>query len=310
MRHRVVALISPPQEMYPVTCAAAVFGDHGKDIPRHYDFRLCAERPTSVPTTMGVDVTVPHGLEALDDAGTVLIAHSSGRASPDVLRAVAAAHARGARIIAVCSGVLVPAELGLLDGRDASVHWELTEEVARRFPRIRPDASVLYVDHGDVITAGASSTMIDLCLHLVRKDHGAALAMRVGRQIAAAPHREGRQRQYPDLPTAGPAADALGPLLEWITDNLHRPLTIEDMAARSGVSPRTLSRRFTEQLGVSPGRWLLERRLAHARALLEETDLPVETVARRSGLSSAVNLRRRFHAALDTTPATYRRAFR
>ena len=134
--------------------------------------------------------------------------------------------------------------------------------------------------------------------------------MRIGRQFSAPPLREGSQRQYPELPTTGPVPDSMAPLLEWITANLDRPLTVEDMAARSGVSPRTLSRHFAGQIGISPGRWLLNQRLASTRALLEETDLPVETIAQRVGLSSAVNLRRRFHNALNTTPAAYRRSFR
>lgn len=312
MRNRVVAVVGPAQEMYPVTCASAVFGDHGPGIPRHYDFQLCTERPGRVPTTMGADIVVGAGLEALAGADTILLA--GWCPGPDVSAAlgdaVLAAHTRGARIVAVCSGIHVPAALGLLDGRTAAAHWESTGELSRRYPRVRADATVLYVDHGDVATAGATATTVDLCLNQVRREHGAALAMRIGRQLAAAPHREGGQRQFPKLPTTGPVPDSLAPLLDWISANLDRPLTLADMASRTGVSPRTLNRHFFEQLGISPGRWLLDRRIASTRALLEETDLPVETIAKRVGLSSAVNLRRRFRAALDTTPAAYRRAFR
>lgn len=311
MRQRVVALLSGPQEMYPVTCAAAVFGCHGMDIPQHYDFTVCAERPGPMATTMGVSVQVTSGLEALKDAGTVLIPGWCGRDfSEPVLEAVGAAHARGARIVAVSGGVYIPAALGLLDGRRSSVHWEQIDDLVVRFPRIRPDATVLYVDHGDVATAGTSAPTIDLCLNQVRHEHGAALALRIGRQFGASPHREGRQRQYPELPTTGPVPDSLAPLLEWIASHLDHPLTVDDMAARLGVSSRTLSRHFTEQLGIAPGQWLLDQRIARTRALLEETDLPVETIAKRVGLSSAVNLRRRFHNALTTTPAAYRNSFR
>ncbi|WP_344245418.1 GlxA family transcriptional regulator [Actinocorallia libanotica] len=311
MRHRVVALVGSPLELYPVTCASAVFGWHGEEIPQHYDFRMCAERPGPVRTTLGADVLVEQGLAALAEADTVLIAGWCSRPdSPAVLEAVRDAHARGARIVAVCEGVWIPAALGLLDGRRSAAHWDLEEELSAAHPRVRFDSKVLYVDHGDVATAGASATAMDLCLNLVRSDHGAALAARIGRQFAAPPLREGGQRQFPELPTRGPVPDSLAPLLEWITARLDRPLTVEDIAARSGVSPRTLSRHFTEQLGVSPGRWLLERRIATTRALLEETDLPVETIAQRVGLSSAVNLRRRFHNALRTTPTAYRNSFR
>ncbi|MBB6550054.1 GlxA family transcriptional regulator [Nonomuraea rubra] len=308
--HRVVALVAPDQELYPVTSASAVFGYHGPDIPQHYSFRLCAERPGSLPTTLGVPIQVDDGLEALGDADTVLIAGWTIAPSPAVLHAVSRAHARGARIIAVCAGIFIPAALGLLDGRRASVHWELSGELAARHPRVVLDDTVIYVDHGDVATAGASAATIDLCLHQVLQQHGAAHAMRIGRQLAAGPHREGCQRQYPPLPTAGPMPDSLAPLLEWLLGRLPDQITVEDMAAFSGVSARTLSRQFAAQLGVPPARWLLERRLAATRALLEETDLPVETIATRVGLSSAVNLRRRFHTALRTTPAAYRRSFR
>ncbi|WP_238009992.1 helix-turn-helix domain-containing protein [Dactylosporangium sp. AC04546] len=312
MQHRVVALVGRGQEMYPVTCASAVFGYHGTEIPQHYTFRLCAERPGLLPTTIGADILVGAGLEALATADTILIAGwcHGPRISADLGDAVLAAHTRGARIVAVCSGVFVPASLGLLDGRRAAVHWELVDELARHYPRVRADATVLYADHGDVATAGASATTVDLCLNQVRREHGAALAMRIGRQLSAAPHREGGQRQFPALPTTGPVPDSLAPLLDWIIANLDRPLTLHDMAAESGMSPRTLNRHFAEQLGTSPGRWLLDRRLASTRAMLEETDLPVETIAKRVGLSSAVNLRRRFRDALATTPAAYRREFR
>ena len=311
MRDSVVALVGPTLEMYPVTCASAVFGYHGPDIPRHYDFRLCTERPGPIRTTLGFDIVVDEDVGALAGADTILIAGWCPR--PDLsaatMEAIRAAHARGARIVAVCSGIHVPAALGLLDGRRAAVHWESDGEIGRLYPRVRADPAVLYVDHGDVATAGASATVVDLCLNQVRRDHGAALAMRIGRQLSAAPQREGDQRQFPPLPTSGPAPGPIPPLLDWIAANLHCPIGIEDMAARSGVSPRTLSRYFAEQLGTSPGRWLLDRRIASTRALLEETDLPVETIARRVGLSSAVNLRRRFRDALQTTPGAYRREF-
>lgn len=311
MKHHVVALVTPFQELYPITCASAVFGYHGPDIPQRYEFHLCAEQPGPISTTIGADIVVKHGLWALDLADTIVIATWCAEPiSAELANRVRAAHRRGARIVAITGGIAVPASLGLLDGRRAATHWELIDEQTRRYPRVEFDAKTLYIDHGDIATAGATATTIDLCLHLVRHDHGAALAMRIGRQFSAPPLREGNQRQYPELPTTGPVPDSLAPLLEWITDNLGKPLTVDDMAARSGVSNRTLSRQFTDQLGISPGRWLLNRRLASTRALLEETDLPIETIAKRVGLSSAVNLRRRFHNALNTTPAAYRRSFR
>ncbi|MFE0652015.1 GlxA family transcriptional regulator [Streptomyces sp. NPDC059534] len=312
--HRVVALLQPQQSTFPLACAAEVFGDHGPAIPARYAFEVCAERPGPVRTQAGYDMLVETGLEALERADTVVV---PGRQQPGrgamptaVVEAVRGAHERGARIVGISSGAFVLAAAGLLDGRRAATHWAQAAELATRFPRVQVDAGVLYVDHGDVATSAGSAAGVDLCLHLVRTDHGAAYAMRIARQMVMPPHREGCQLQYAELPTSGPVADSLAPLLEWLGERLDQPVSVADMAVCSQVSARTLTRRFTEQLGISPGRWLLDRRLAATRALLEETDLPVETIARRVGLSSAVNLRRRFHEALRTTPAAYRRTFR
>ncbi|MFD4375596.1 GlxA family transcriptional regulator [Streptomyces sp. NPDC058486] len=312
--HRVVALVQAPQPAFPLACASEVFGDHGPVVPPRYAFEVCSEVPGPVRTEAGYDMLVASGLEALERADTVLVPGlqrpPGTEVSPAVVEAVRRAHARGARVVGICAGAFVLAAAGLLDGRRAATHWARAAELASRFPRVRVDPAVLYVDHGDVATSAGSAAGVDLCLHLVSADHGAAYAMRIARQMVTSPHREGCQLQYAELPTSGPVTDSLAPLLEWLGERLDEPVSVADMAARSRVSARTLTRRFTEQLGISPGRWLLDRRIAATRALLEETDLPVETIAHRVGLSSAVNLRRRFHEALRTTPAAYRRAFR
>ncbi|MGV9316345.1 GlxA family transcriptional regulator [Streptomyces sp. NPDC003691] len=312
--HRVVALLQPPQPSFALACAAEVFADHGPAVPARYAFEVCTERPGPVRTGAGYDMLVTAGLEALERADTVLVPgwhqESGGEVPRAVVEAVRAAHRRGARVVGICAGAFVLAAAGLLDGRRAATHWARAAELAVRFPRVQVDSAVLYVDHGDVATSAGSAAGVDVCLHLVRSDHGAAYAMRIARQMVMPPHREGCQLQYAELPTSGPVADSLAPLLEWVAGRLDRPVSVAEMAIRSQVSPRTLTRRFTEQLGISPGRWLMDRRIAATRALLEETDLPVETIARRVGLSSAVNLRRRFHEAVRTTPAAYRRAFR
>ncbi|MFC8448783.1 helix-turn-helix domain-containing protein [Kitasatospora sp. NPDC057223] len=312
--HRVVALLQVPQPTFPLACAAEVFGDHSPAVPARYAFEVCTEHPGPVRTEAGYDLLVTAGLDTLERADTVLVPgwqQSPGaEVPPAVVEAVRRAHGRGARIVSICSGAFVLAAAGLLDGRRAATHWARTAELAARFPQARVDPGVLYVDHGDVATSAGSAAGVDLCLHLVRADHGAAYAMRIARQMVMPPHREGCQLQYAELPTSGPVADTLAPLLEWLAGRLDQPVSVAEMAARSQVSTRTLTRRFTEQLGISPGRWLLDRRIAATRALLEETDLPVETIAHRVGLSSAVNLRRRFHEALRTTPAAYRRTFR
>ncbi|MER8045522.1 helix-turn-helix domain-containing protein [Streptomyces sp. NPDC094032] len=312
--HRVVALLQPQQATFPLSCAAEVFGDHGPAVPVRYAFEVCAERPGALRTQAGYDVLVTEGLEALERADTVLVPGrqrpEAAEVPPETVAALRRAHRRGARVVGLSSGAFVLAAAGLLDDRRAATHWALAAGLAARFPRVRVDPGVLYVDHGDVATSAGSAAGVDLCLHLVRTDHGAAYAMRIARQMVMPPHREGCQLQYAELPTSGPVADSLAPLLDWVAGRLDRPTSVAEMAEYSQVSARTLTRRFTEQLGISPGRWLLDRRLAATRALLEETDLPVDTIARRVGLSSAVNLRRRFHEALRTTPAAYRRTFR
>ncbi|GHA17263.1 AraC family transcriptional regulator [Streptomyces spiroverticillatus] len=312
--HRVVALISAPQSALALACATEVFGDHGPDVPRRYAFGICAEQPGPIRTQAGYDLLVTDGLDALEQADTVLVPGWDQPPGTDVPPAVAdavrQAHRRGARVISICSGTFVLAAAGLLDSRRAATHWARSAELAVRFPQVRVDPAVLYVDHGDVATSAGAAAGMDLCLHLVSTDQGAAYARRVARQLVMPPHREGCQLQYAELPAAEPVADSLAPLLDWLADRLDEPVTVADMALHAQVSARTLTRRFTEQLGISPGRWLLDRRIDATRALLEETDLPVETIAHRVGLSSAVNLRRRFHSALRTTPAAYRRAFR
>ncbi|MFI5808762.1 GlxA family transcriptional regulator [Streptomyces sp. NPDC051561] len=313
-RHRIVALVGPPQSALALACASEVFGEHGPDIPVRYAFEVCTERPGRVRTRAGYDLTVTAGLDALERADTVLVPgwdQPPGTEVPQpVADAVRRAHVRGARVVSICTGAFVLAAAGLLDGRRAATHWARSAELATRFPQIRVDPAALYVDHGDVATSAGSAAGLDLCLHLVSADQGAAYARRVARRLVMPPHREGCQLQYAELPATAPVTDSLAPLLDWLTARLDQPVSVADMAAHAQVSARTLTRRFTEQLGVSPGRWLLDRRIDATRALLEETDLPVETIAHRVGLSSAVNLRRRFHTALRTTPAAYRRAFR
>lgn len=282
------------------------------DAPPRYDFRICAERPGPLRTTIGPAMLVDAGLAALREADTVVVPGwqpAGAPAPPPVARALRAAHQRGARIAAICTGAFVLAQAGLLDGRRATTHWRSAARLAAAFPEVQVDPDVLFVDHGDVATSAGTGAGIDLCLHLVRSDHGAAYAAQVARNMVLPPHREGSQLQYATQPAPARADESLAPLLEWATSRLGTRLTVGRLAERAGMSSRTLARQFTEQLGTSPGRWLLGRRLDAARELLEQTDLPVETVATRVGLASAVNLRRHFRAHLGTTPGTYRRTF-
>jgi AraC family transcriptional regulator, transcriptional activator FtrA len=302
--HRVVALVTAPQASFEFGCAAVVF----RDPP--YKFGVCTERPGNVRTSEGLDMVVRSGLRALDRADTIVVPGwlPINREPTDaVVRALVRAHRRGVRLVSICSGAYLLAATGLLDGRRVATHWRYAEELQRRFPAVQVDADVLYVDHGDVATSGGSGTGIDLCLHLVRRDLGAGHASRVARRMVMPPHREGGQSQYRSEEEV--ATESLGGVLEWAGERVGDALTVGDLARRGNVSERTLARRFGEQLGVSPGQWLLAQRIARTRVLLEETDLSVDAIATKVGLSSATNLRRRFRAALHTTPSAYRRAF-
>ncbi|WP_411084584.1 GlxA family transcriptional regulator [Streptomyces sp. cmx-18-6] len=315
-RHRVVALLNEPQSPLELASAAEVFGTDHPGIPTHYDFEVCTERPGLIRTTVGHSLLIESGLGALERAETVIIPSwpsPGGPVSDAVLGALRAAHERGARIVSICTGAFVLARAGLLEGRRATTHWRRTAQFAEDYPRVTVVEDVLYVDHGDVATSAGSGAGIDLCLHLVRSDHGAAYAAQMARSMVLPPHREGSQLQYAERPApvgaGGSADDSLAPVLEWALTRLDTDLSVDRLAARAGLSPRTFARRFARQLGTSPGHWLLQQRIDAARSLLEQTDLPVETIAARVGLSSAVNLRRRFHTALGTTPGAYRRLF-
>ncbi|GAA4074527.1 helix-turn-helix domain-containing protein [Actinomadura miaoliensis] len=311
--HRVTALVRPSQSTFELACAAQVFGIERPGLPVRYAFNVCTERPGPVATRAGYDMLVTDGLDALDRADTVVIPGwlpPEEPPSPAVMQALRRAHARGARLVSICSGAFALAHAGLLDGRRATTHWALADELATCFPHIQVDPDVLYVDHGDVATSAGAGAGIDLCMHLVRSDQGARYAAHIARTMVMPPHREGGQLQYSAPPHPAQIDGTLAPLLEWITRRLSEPITIESMAAQAGVSARTLARRFADQLGTSPGQWLLAQRIAAAQDLLESTDLPLDAIARRVGLSSATNLRRRFLNTLGTTPGAYRRAFR
>ncbi|WP_086824314.1 helix-turn-helix domain-containing protein [Allokutzneria sp. NRRL B-24872] len=311
--HRVVALVRAPQSTFELGCAAQVFGVERPGLPTRYTFSVCAEDPGPISTLAGYDMLVTEGLDALDRADTVLVPGWLPVTEPPsaaVVEALRRNHSRGARVVSICSAAFALAHAGLLDGRRASTHWRLTDQLAASFPEIEVDADVLYVDHGDVATSAGAGAGIDLCLHLVRGDHGAAHAAHIARTMVMPPHREGGQAQYAAPSHPAQIESTLAPVLEWITERLDQDVSLDRVAAHAGVSPRTLTRRFTDQLGTSPGQWLLARRITTARELLESSDLPLEAVARRVGLSSATNLRRRFLTALGTTPGAYRRTFR
>ena len=306
--HRVVAVAIPDVILFDLAIPAEVFG---RRVERdRYAFEVCAERPGVVPSASGIDVRVPRGLRALDAADTVIVPGFHPRETPAaVVRALKRAAGRGARIASVCVGAFALAAAGLLDGREATTHWEFADELAGRFPKVRVKPEVLFADEGQVLTSAGIAAGIDLCLHLVRTDHGAAAASEVSRRLVAAVHRPGGQAQFMQrpVPDAGPG---LADTCSWALQQMHLPLTVKDLASSAGYSARTFARRFVEETGTTPLRWLTAQRVLEARRLLEASDISIEEVAQRTGLGTAANLRIHLARATRTTPTSYRRAFR
>jgi transcriptional regulator GlxA family with amidase domain len=238
-------------------------------------------------------------------------AHDDEQPTPELIDALQRAHRRGARMMSVCSGAFTLAAAGLLDGRRATTHWMHADELARRYPSIDVDPKVLYVDEGDVLTSAGTAAGIDLCLHVVRQDLGADVANAVARRMVVPPHRDGGQAQFVDQPVARCAdEDPLSGVLGWMLEHLDEPLTVEDLARRSTMSPRTFARRFRAVTGTTPLQWLLSQRVLLAQRLLETSDDPVELIATRCGFGTAAGLRQHFQRSTGTSPMAYRRTFR
>ncbi|MGW4400725.1 helix-turn-helix domain-containing protein [Amycolatopsis nivea] len=316
MRTVAVALVDD-MPLFELAIAAEVFGPSRTDLADPwYELRFCAEKPET-RTEFGFRQHASHDLETLKDAETVLVPAlpyacvQTGQPVPaHLVNAVQEAAAHGARIVSLCTGAFALAAAGLLDGRRAATHWMYAPTLAMLHPQVQVDASVLYVDDGQVLTSAGRSAGIDLCLHVVRSDLGAHVANEVARRMVLPAHRGGGQAQYVSATVPETDDAGLGPVLHWATRHLDQPLTVEQLASRAGVSPRTFVRRFHEATGTTPLQWLLDQRVLHARSLLESTDLPVGLIGERSGLGSAANLRRHFTLRLGTAPTEYRRAFR
>jgi transcriptional regulator GlxA family with amidase domain len=307
--HRVAALVTGEVVAFDLSIPAQVFGRER----RLYEFAVCAPQPGPIPTETGFSILVEHGLEALERADTVVVPGIGDRGwpvDPAALQAVRAAAERGARVASICTGAFVLAAAGLLDGRRATTHWAYAERLARAFPEVEVDPRVLYVDAGDVLTSAGVAAGIDLCLHMVRCDHGAEAANAVARRIVVAAHREGGQAQFVERPLAEAPSGGLAATRAWMLERLSEPLTVADMARHAGYSARSFARHFQAETGTSPLRWLIGQRVEHARRLLESTDLPVEHVAERAGFGTATALRQHFARAISTSPAAYRRTFR
>jgi AraC family transcriptional activator FtrA len=279
-----------------------------------YDFKVCALEPGPLRAEGGVTMRVRHGLRAVEAAGTIVVPgwrHQLDRPPERLLAALRRAHARGARLISICSGAFVLAATGLLDGKRATTHWRYGKLFGERFPRVRLVPDVLYVDEGHLLTSAGSAAGLDLLLHVVRKDHGAAIANQVARRLVIAPHREGGQAQFVSEPVAASEdGSPLSPVLDWALANLREPISVRRLARRAAMSERTFCRRFFAQLGTSPARWLIAQRVIAAQRLLETTNLGVELIADRTGMGSATNLRHHFRAQVQTTPTRYRQMFK
>ncbi|MFI1255360.1 GlxA family transcriptional regulator [Streptomyces netropsis] len=278
-----------------------------------YEVRVCAER--TVTATAGeqqpFQVSSRFRLDDARDADTVIVpgVRPDRAPSPRVLRLIRDAAARGARVASICTGAFVLAAAGLLDGRRATTHWMFADRLAEDFPAVEVDPSVLFVDNGQVLTSAGIAAGLDLCLHVVRRDLGAAAAAHTARMIVMAPQRGGGQAQF--IEYRDPVSDPgdLGPTLQWMQENLDKALTNADIAAQAVMSTRTLARRFRAQIGTTPLQWLLNRRLQRARELLETTDLPMDRVAGAVGFGSTETLRHHFSRHVGTTPKAYRAAF-
>ena len=281
--------------------------------PDWYDFSVCGQRRGRLGTRGGLLLTVDHGLEELAAADTVVVLPVARfiRERPDdaVLDALAAASARGSRIVSLCLGAFVLAAAGLLDGRRATTHWPYCRALGEAYPQVEVIPDVLYIDEGDVLTSGGVAAGIDLCLHLVRKDHGAEIANRLGRALVVGPHREGGQAQFVEQPVPDTGNQRLGPALSWALEHLPGNPTIGQLADAAAMGRRTFYREFRASTGTTPHRWLVAQRVLLARRLLETTQLAIEEIAQHSGFGDASLLRKHFTAQIGVSPTAYRRTF-
>jgi transcriptional regulator GlxA family with amidase domain len=312
--HRVAALVLPSVVPFDLGVAVQVFGYPRPDLGRRrYALTVCGISSGLVESSGGFSIAVSHGLGALGEADTIVVPgiDDLDRPIPEVVTgALADAHARGVRLVSICTGAFVLAAAGVLDGRRATTHWLDAPALAERYPSVTVDPGVLYVDEGSVLTSAGITAGVDLCVHVVRKDHGAAVANAVARRLVVAPHRSGGQAQFVVAPVPERRGTALEESREWALGRLAEPLTVRQLAAHAGMSVRTFARRFAAETGTSPLQWLLRQRLLAAQQSLESTDDPVERVATGCGFGSAVSLRVHFRREFRTSPLAYRRAFR
>ncbi|MET7616066.1 helix-turn-helix domain-containing protein [Streptomyces sp. NPDC005408] len=317
-RHRVVVLALPGLLPFELGIPHRIFG-RAKNAGGNplYEIVTTSIRPGPVRTDADFDIHVEHGPEVLATADTVVIpasyelgpVYDEGRLTEELADALAYIRP-GTRMVSICTGGYVLAAAGYLNGRPATTHWSSAEHFQRLFPSVKVDADVLFIDDGDVLTSAGVAAGIDLCLHIVRRDHGTAVANDVARRTVVPPHRDGGQAQYIHRPVPEPQLATTTSARAWAMSRLHEPIQLRDMADQESMSVRTFTRRFREEAGISPGQWLTRQRVERARHLLESTDLSVDQVARDAGFGTAQSMRQHLQAALGVPPTAYRRAFR
>nr|WP_119612340.1 helix-turn-helix domain-containing protein [Streptomyces acidiscabies] len=317
--HHVVVLALDGILPFELGIPHRIFGRPRDARGRHlYEVITCSVRPPGpVRTDADFSIMVEHGPEALAEADTVIVPASyqlgpvfkEGVLTPELESALARMRP-GARLASICTGVYVLAAAGRLDGRPATTHWSDAEHLQRLFPRVAVDPNVLFIDDGDVLTSAGVAAGIDLCLHIVRRDHGAAVANEVARRTVVPPYRDGGQAQYIERPVPDARQASTTAARAWALARLHEPIQLRDMAAQEAMSVRTFTRRFREESGVSPGQWLTSQRIEHARHLLESTDLSIDRIAHDAGFGTAQSMRQHLQTALGVTPSAYRRTFR
>ncbi|MFF3515657.1 GlxA family transcriptional regulator [Streptomyces sp. NPDC002573] len=311
MRHveRIVVLALDGVYPFELGIPSRIFGA----ADGRYEVLTCSVDGRPVRSNADFSITVEHGPEVLATADTVVVASvAPSYITPDLPEDVAAALARirpDARIVSICTAAFVLAAAGLLDGRRATTHWQVVDQFRRSFPQVDLDPDVLFVDDGRLLTSAGAASGIDVCLHIVRTDHGSALANAVARRCVVPPFRDGGQAQYIEQPIPQQGAASTAAARAWALEHLDEPLALADLARHAGMSLRTFARRFQEEVGLSPGRWLIQQRVVRARHLLESTDLSVDQIAGEVGFATGASLRQHLHAAIGVSPQAYRRTF-
>jgi transcriptional regulator GlxA family with amidase domain len=314
--HLVAVLLLPPVVGFDAAIAPLMFSNatdaEGDPL---YDVVTCALTSEPVVATTGFSMLAQAGPEALASADTVVIpgtrhtpARVDGVLPPEVSAALALIRP-GTRLVSICTGAFVLAAAGLLDGRPATTHWKFADELRRLHPQVRVDENVLFVDDGDVLTSAGLAAGIDLCLHIIRSDHGAHVANAVARYCVVPPWREGGQAQFIDRQVPAPDRFSTAATRDWALQHLDKELTVQRLAHHARMSARTFNRRFREETGQAPGAWIRNRRVDRARELLESRDLPVDEVARLSGLGSGGNLRHHLRRGVGMSPSSYRKVY-